>query len=150
MTKTNKSNILIIISIVVVAILGSIFVQLGMDWYDSLIKPNQWIPNIIIPVIWSIIYILFAVMLVKFKSHLTIANLTLLFLNGIFNILWCLTFFTLHLTFLGEIIIILNLILSIVLLLNLYRLENRFIFLSIYPIWLSLATSLNSALWILN
>ena len=40
-------------SIVVVAVLGSIFVNIGMAWFDSLRKPMQWIPN------FMAIYLLF-------------------------------------------------------------------------------------------
>jgi tryptophan-rich sensory protein len=55
--------ILVIVSILVVAVLGSIFVNLGMDWFNSLIRPSQWIPNIIIPIVWTVIYITFGIIL---------------------------------------------------------------------------------------
>ena len=61
MEKSNKTkNIIItIVSIIIVAILGSVFVNLGMDWFNFLTKPSQWIPNIIIPIMWTIIYLTF-------------------------------------------------------------------------------------------
>ena len=58
--------ILVIVSILVVAVLGSIFVNLGMDWFNSLIRPSQWIPNIIIPIVWTVIYITFGIILCYF------------------------------------------------------------------------------------
>ena len=62
-----KNNVLRIISvfasIILVAVLGSVFVNLGTDWFNGLIKPTQWIPNWVIPVVWTIIYITFAVVL---------------------------------------------------------------------------------------
>ena len=155
--ERNKKHIfeivVVILSIAIVAILGSVFVNLGMDWFSSLNKPEQWIPNIVIPIVWTIIYITFGVILSLWiiKSGLPKAVILWLIINGILNILWCLTIFTLHLTLIGNIVIILNLIASIVLFLNIFKHEKIYaIITSIYPIWLSLATSLNLAIWILN
>ena len=152
-----KNNFLRIISvvlpIVLVAVLGSVFVNLGMDWFNVLTKPGQWIPNWIIPVVWTIIYITFAVVLLIWSSKEEISKLTkgLLIANGILNILWCLVFFTLKLTFIGDIVIILNLIAGIVLWINIFNQKRNYAYwVSIYPIWLSIATTLNLALWILN
>ena len=145
--------IFIISSIAVVAVLGSVFVNLGMDWFNSLVKPSQWIPNIIIPIMWTIIYGTFGIVLSvwSYREDIPVRIIVLLIINGLLNVLWCLIFFTLKLTFVGNIIIILNLIASIILFINIYK-ENRTyaIVTSIYPIWLCLATSLNTALWILN
>ena len=53
--------------------------------------------------------------------------------------------------FVGNIVIIINLILGIILLINIYKQKQLYGFnLSIYPVWLSIATTLNLALWILN
>lgn len=145
--------IITIISIIVVATLGSIFVNLGTDWFNSLIKPTQWIPNILIPIVWTIIYLTFAVILTiwQLKEDLPRPVLYWLIINGILNILWCLIFFTLHLTFIGNIVIILNLIASFVLFIQIDKAKPLYaIITAIYPIWLSIATTLNLALWILN
>ena len=145
--------ILIWVSIIIVAILGSIFVNLGMDWFNSLEKPSEWIPNIVIPIVWTIIYITFAIILSIWanKTKIPKSIIILLILNGILNILWCLLFFTLNLLFIGNIAIILNLIFGYKLLFDINR-ENPLYawILSIYPTWLSIATTLNLALWILN
>lgn len=152
-----KNNVLRIISvvapIVLVAVLGSVFVNLGMDWFNGLTKPSQWIPNWVIPVVWTIIYITFAVVLLIWtnKESLKKSTLALLITNGILNILWCLVFFTLNLTFIGNIVIILNLIAGIALWVNIFLQKKNYAYwLSLYPIWLSIATTLNLALWILN
>ncbi len=152
-----KNNVLRIISvvapIVVVAVLGSVFVNLGMEWFNGLTKPSQWIPNWVIPVVWTVIYITFAVVLLVWSSKDQIPQSTkiLLIINGILNILWCLAFFTLKLTFVGDIVIILNLIASIALWVNIFIQRPFYSYwLTIYPIWLSIATTLNLAMWILN
>lgn len=140
-------------SIVVVAVLGSIFVNIGMTWFDSLRKPMQWIPNFIIPIVWTIIYALFAIigyLWIK-NDGLSIGIIILLALNGILNVLWCLLFFTLNLTFVGLIAIVINLIFGILLIVNIYNKNKAYGYaVMIYPIWLSIATCLNLAMWILN
>lgn len=142
-----------IISIVLVAVLGSVFVALGMDWFNSLNRPTQWIANIIIPIVWTIIYITFGIVLSIWLSRGSLPKSVVVWLiiNGVLNVLWCLLFFTLHLTFVGNIVIIINLISAIVLFLQIYKSNKWYaIATAIYPMWLCLATTLNLALWILN
>lgn len=136
-----------------VAGLGSIFVQIGMNNFNNLIKPNEWIPNFIIPIVWTIIYVISAVIIYMLLSkNLMTKKLSWLFgLNGLLNVIWCLVFFALGQKFLGLITIIINLILGFLLIIEL--LKNQKIYgwiLFIYPIWLCIATFLNCALWILN
>ena len=152
-----KNNVLrisgVVAPIVIVAVLGSVFVNFGMDWFNELIKPSQWIPNWVIPVVWTVIYLTFAVVLLIWsgKDEIPTDTKILLIANGILNILWCLVFFTLKLTFIGNIVIILNLIAGIVLWINIFLQKKNYAYwLSIYPIWLSVATTLNLAMWILN
>ena len=152
MSKT-KSQIISTILIILVAVLGSVFVNLGLDWFNSLTTPSQWLPNFVIPIVWSIIYLLAIICdislinQVKFSKQLAI----LFILNGILNVLWCLVFFTLNLTFLGLVVIIINLIMGWFLWVELIKTENLFAkLLLIYPIWLSIASCLNLCLWILN
>lgn len=153
MSKKIKYQILAVANIIIVAVLGSIFVNLGMEWFNSLIKPMQWIPNIIIPIVWTIIYITSAVIIILLikNNQMTVKSLGLFVLNGIFNILWCLAFFALHQTFIGLIVIIIKLILGWLLFNELSQLNNTYAYIIvIYPIWLSIATTLNLCLWILN
>ena len=145
--------IVVVLSIVLVAGLGTLFVNLGTAWFGTLVKPSNFIPDIVIPIVWSVIYLSFAIILCLWvkKKNLTTKTLFLLIINGIFNILWCLLFFTLNNTLLGLIAIIFNLILAWILILNINKQEKLYSYiLSIYPIWLCLATCLNLATWILN
>ena len=154
MGKSKVLNwILVIIPIAVVAGLGSVFVNLGMSWFNGLTKPTQWIPNIVIPIVWTIIYLAFTVILLLWQNKDTIPlkTIILLIVNGSLNVLWCLVFFTLNLTFIGNIIIVLNLIAGFWLWLDILKQKPIYGYvLTIYPVWLSIATTLNLALWILN
>ena len=149
-----KKNIIItIVSIVLVAVIGTIFAQIGMGWFEGLIKPTEWIPSFIIPIVWTIIYLLFAYVLIKWQSKkpLTKENIILLGINGVLNILWCLVFFTLNQLFLGKVVIVINALFGLRLYFEICKEDaNSGLIISIYPIWLCIATTLNIALWILN
>lgn len=149
-----KKNIIItLVSIVLVAVVGTIFTQIGMNWFDGLIKPREWIPSFIIPIVWTVIYLLFAYVLVKWQqtTPLTKENIIILVINGVLNVLWCLVFFTLNQLLIGNIIIIINALFAIRLLFEISKERAMYgLILSIYPIWLCVATSFNTALWILN
>ena len=148
-----KQTIISSVIIVLVAAVGSIFVAIGMNWFNSLIKPSQWIPNVIIPIVWTVIYLAFGVInfLWLKNGNMPKSTIILIIVNGVLNVLWCLVFFALKLTFVGDIVIIINLIAGIILWLDIYKTQKLYSYiLSIYPIWLSIATTLNLALWILN
>lgn len=153
MSKKLKFQILATILVVIVAVLGSVFVNIGMTWFNGLTKPTQWIPNIIIPIVWSIIYLLSIVYLwVAIANNRISKQLTIWFvINGILNVLWCLLFFAFNLTFVGLIAIVINLIAGWILFVNIIRERTVLSYLMIiYPVWLSIATTLNLCLWILN
>lgn len=145
--------ILVVASILIVAGLGSLFVNLGMNWFSQLQTPSQWIPNIVIPIVWTIIYVLFAIILsILYKDNLITKKTTILALiNGVLNVLWCLTFFTLEKLLLGNVVILINAFFATALLLNLVKIQKWYVnLLWIYTIWIYIATTLNLALWILN
>ena len=137
----------------VVAGVGSIFVSNGMQWMMGLVKPSEWVPNILIPIVWSVIYVATATTIYLWisRGNMPIHIVVLFIVNGVMNIVWCLLFFQLHLILVGLVAIIINLIVGIVLWIGVYR-ERRIsaYILSIYPLWLCIATTLNLALWILN
>lgn len=145
--------VLSILSVLVVATLGWVFVDIGMSWFDGLNKPSEWIPNIIIPLMWTFIYsvsVLYLIHLVR-KEKDNKRVIVLLIVNGILNVLWCLIFFALNSLLGGVIVIILNLIASVLLLREICKTSELFSYiLTVYPVWLSIATCLNLAVWILN
>lgn len=148
-----KGYIAIIGSILVVAGLGSLFVNLGMEFFDSLARPSEFVPSFVIPIVWTIIYGIFAVVLclIYSKQNFDLKTIILLAINGILNILWCLLFFTLQSTLLGVISIVLLLISAYLLVIDLTKYKEWYTYLTaLYPIWASCAICLNLALWILN
>ena len=122
------TTILSISAVILVAVLGTIFVNLGMDWFNSLTKPSEWIPNIVIPIVWTVIYVAFAVYLYFAIKNNRLDNETsiLLIVNGILNVLWCLVFFTLNSLLFGLIVIVVNLIFAIILIMTMHKKDMFF------------------------
>ena len=152
-----KENILkygnAILSVAIVSLLGSIFTSKGLAWLSSLNKPSEWLKDYVIPIVWSVIYSVFTIFLIYLinKKKFDKKIIVLLLLNGFFNVLWCLVYFTLKNILLGQIIIIINLVLSILLILKIFKIKKLWGYiLLIYPTWLTIATCLNLAIWILN
>ena len=144
---------IVVLAIALVAGLGSLFVNLGMDWFSTLNKPSRFVPSFVFGIVWSVIYITFAIIICLWirKEKLPKSTFILLIVNGVLNVLWCLLFFTLNNTILGLVAIVLNLIAAIILWINMFKFKPVYAYItSIYPIWISLATCLNLALWILN
>ena len=114
-------NILLTFGLVLlVAGLGTLFTQLGMPWFDSLLKPTEWIPDYVIPIVWTVIYICIAVVLFLWTQNEGVPGqvVVLFVINGLLNILWCLIFFTFNSLFLGMVFILLNLVFAIYLLMS--------------------------------
>ncbi len=142
-----------IAGVVLVAAMGSVFVGLGIKWFGGLNVPSQFVPSWVIPIIWTIIYILAGVILVGLiKSDKLSKNLRILFVvNGILNVLWCLTFFALKQTQLGNIVIVINAYFACYLVYALSKTNKVYAAMfTIHPIWVCIASTLNTCLWILN
>ena len=153
-SKNLIKNILLSFGLVlVVAGLGTLFTQIGMDWFDTLIKPSEWIPNYVIPIVWTVIYLTAGIVLFMWLQHDTMDKslATLFIINGILNIIWCLVFFTFNSLLLGLVVILINLVFAIYLVIQIDKYRPIYArALLIYPVWLLIATGLNLAVWILN
>jgi translocator protein len=147
-------NILIsFLPVLIVAVLGSVFTSLGMEWFNALNKPSEWLPNYIIPIVWSVIYLLASIILFIWNCNGGIPKgVNWLFaVNGLLNIFWCLSFFTLNQLFFGLVLILFNVVCASFLIIQIDKYRPQYSrFLLIYPIWLYIATTLNIAVWVLN
>lgn len=138
--------------VVLTAVVGNVFTSMGRDWYQNLNLPTQWVPDFVFPIMWSVIYTLIALAIVYliYNDEVTSTLFWLFALNACLNVLWCLAFFALQSTIWGQVIIICNLTLGIFLVLEIASIFPVAKVLWIYPLWLMVATSLNTAIWILN
>ena len=153
-TKNTLINIAIaVVFVIIVAVVSSIFTNASGPCYTTLAKPSEYPPNWIFPLTWSTIYVLFAIVIyLLLKNKQMNKKLIIVFsLNGLFQILWCLFYFTLEMLFLPLLIILATLTASLILIFKLKKINILYFYLLlIYPIWLSIASLLNIATWILN
>lgn len=156
--KKIKPNYFIIPFIVfLIATVGNYFTSLGLDsWYQELIKPD-WTPSgFFIGLVWTFLYLLVTfVVLVFFNRYQKEKNFRIiifLFLfNGLLNAFWSLLFFGLNqLFFAFAHINVLNL--TIILLIYLLWPISKKLSLALLPyfIWVTIASTLNYFIWILN
>ena len=146
-----KKYILPSIGIVLVSVVGSLFTNSGMDWFKMLNKPSEWIPSFVIPVMWTIIYLLYWIFMISNDYYLYPMITNLLVFNGFLNVVWCFIYFVINSLLGGVVVIIFNLIASIFLVIEIkkvYKVWGSILF--IYPLWLSIATILNVTTFILN
>lgn len=153
--STAKKCVLVAIGIIIVAVLGSVFTSLGQQWYSTLQRPSEWPPAFLFAVVWTVVYIITFFTLcntVKEQNSDVKKLIVLAIVNGVLNILWCLVFFTLQQLFLGVVIIVLNLAAAILLICEVKKQSKPlwYYLMLIYPIWVGIATTLNTAVWILN
>lgn len=153
MKTETKKIILAIVSVIAVAAFGSLFVALGQKWFQRLITPTQFVPDFVIPIVWTAIYGSCAVILALWIKSGGIPKdvLALFCVNGVLNVLWCLVFFTLKQTLLGTVVIVVNAYFGVYLIAAISKYKPLYAkILTLYPLWLLVATALNLCLWILN
>ena len=120
-----------------------------MTWYKTLKKPTEWLGSMVFVVVWSTIYSLFYIYCIR--NEYNNKTLNLLLINGILNVLWCLMYFVINTLLGGLIVIIVNLFLAVYLVFEIYKYNKIYGYiLSIYPLWIAIATTLNLATFILN
>ena len=153
-TKNLLINLLIaLLSVAVVGVVGRLLTDTNSAWFTALRKPSEFVPNVVFPVMWSIIYLCFAavVFLLLWRKEMDVCTLVTLVLTGVFQWLWSLVYFRLHSLLWGLIMLVVLAVLAIVLFTRLLKKDKLYAYiLAVYPMWLTLATFLNHALWTLN
>jgi tryptophan-rich sensory protein len=90
--------ILSVLFVAAVAALGSLFTNTTSEWYQGLVKPALQPPGLVFAIVWTILYTLIAISLslVAVRDDTPKQTLWLHAANGVLNVLWSYTFFTLH------------------------------------------------------
>ena len=153
----NKKKIIeaVLISLLAVAIVAGsalLFTDTNSTWYMMLKKPDLQPPAIVFPIVWSILYLLYAASLtLAILNNANKKTFVLFLILGALNILWCLFFFTFKLPIIALIIILLYLIASYLTIKELYPFSKWGALLLIpSTLWLLLATVLNYLIILLN
>lgn len=141
----------ILIPIIVGAIVG--FVTSSFIDYNYLVQPPLAPPSILFPIVWSILYVLMGVSYGILNSNsLVDSDINFIYYLQLFvNALWSILFFVLKWRFFAFLWIILLLVLVIIMIIRFYRKNKISGLLQItYLLWVTFATYLNFAIWLLN
>lgn len=145
----------ILISVLVTLVtLGCAFLFTDTEsyWYLSLNKPSFQPPGWVFGAAWGIVYTLFAVSLTFAQlKNVPAKNYVLYGLQAIFNVLWCLFFFTFYMPYSSLLIILAYIVATYLTIRNVYN-YSKIASLVLIPqiIWLLIATALNYAIIFLN
>ena len=126
-----------------------------VSWYPSLVKPAWTPPDMVFPVVWSLIYL--AMGIAAWLVWKTAARgqargpLSLFFLQLGLNVLWSFGFFGLRSPFLGlvDIVLLIGVVVTTTLTFSRISTIAGWLFLP-YILWLGYAAALNFAIWRLN
>lgn len=140
-----------------VGVLGAFFTTSAItDWYAYLNKPFFSPPNWIFGPVWTILYFLMGVSLylvlqngIGKKSNNTAIKFFMTQLG--LNFIWSPVFFGLRAPFLGLVTILVMWVLIVLTIRKFYKISKTASYLLIpYLIWVSFATILNAAIFLLN
>jgi len=153
-TKTLIINLVIaVMPVLIVGLVGRLLTDTNSTWFVALNKPTEFPPNVVFSIMWSVIYLCFAAVLFLLlqRKQMDLFTLVTLLLTGIFQWAWSLVYFRLHSLLLGLVMLVVLAALAAALFLALGKKDKLYLYiLAIYPMWLTLATFLNLALWTIN
>lgn len=151
----NSLLVFIVLCFSLEALAGYWTSQSVSTWYPKLIKPSWTPPGWIFGPVWTILYLLIAVVgwLLYREKHSPMRSKALLFYGCqlILNFLWSFLFFSLNSPILGLIdITLLSLMIMLTIVYSWPVRSLASLLLIPYLIWVIYASSLNAAIWILN
>ena len=124
-------------------------------WYPTLEKPAFNPPNYLFGPVWTVLYLLMGISLYLIvrqpASHKRTKALTMFSVQLILNFWWSILFFRFHLIGVALADIILLLIFIVLMIQSFFKVNNTAAHLQWpYLAWVSFATALNMAIWVLN
>ena len=156
---SKKKTILTYLTIIGITLLGaglsSIFVNLGMDEYNTLTKPPLSPPNILFPIAWTVFYLImsisFSYIYLNSDKYQRKAATKIYILQLAVNLLWPLFFFTLGLYFFSYLWLTLLIVLVISMIIIFYDASKPAALVNLgYLAWLIFASYLNLGVFSLN
>ena len=155
--EINWTSLIICIAIPLVAgtLSGLANVNSINNWYSTLNKPSFNPPNYLFGPVWTVLYILMGISLYLIvqttKSDLRTTALLIFGVQLLLNFSWSFAFFYFQSPIMALVIIIAMLIGIVLMILYFFKLSHTAAYLQIpYSLWVSFATVLNGAVWLLN
>lgn len=156
LTKFHKLLLSLAMTFIAAAIGGIFTIPSITNWYPTLQKPAFTPPNWVFGPVWTTLYFLMAVSFYlvwakKSKEKYFKGAAEIYFMQLVLNVLWSVVFFGFRNT-LGGLLVIIPLWTSIlVTIFKFYKVDKNAAYLLIpYILWVSIASSLNYLVWILN
>ena len=157
--KINKSRLKVYgIFILITAAVGglsALLTNMGMESYRQAVKPSLTPPEIVFPIVWSILFLLMSVSAARvwmtdnsrLRNHAVIVYAIQLF----FNFFWSVLFFNLQAYGLAFLWIIGLWLMILLMIIRFYRIDKPAGLLQIpYLLWVTFAACLSYAVWMLN
>lgn len=141
----------ILIPVIIGALIGLI-ISKSID-YNNLIKPILSPPNILFPIVWTILYILMGISYAILKSNSQVdSKINFIYYFQLFvNALWSIFFFSLKWRLFSFIWILLLDVLVIIMIIKFYNKNKTSGLLQIpYLLWILFASYLNLGVYLLN
>lgn len=147
-----------IISILIAESVGAVsafLTNLGMDRYRLAEKPVLTPPDIVFPIVWTILYALMGIssahIWLKAETRKRNQNILIYAVQLIFNFLWSILFFNLHAYGFAFFWLIALWLLILLMIIKFYQTDKIAGLLQIpYLLWVSFAGYLNFMVWMLN
>lgn len=141
-----------------VGAIGSLFTVAEISgWYATLTKPSFNPPNFIFGPVWTLLYFLMGIAFYDIwtkhtpKSSNWLGAVTFFLLQLVLNTLWSIVFFGMHEIGIALLIIVILLMMIVLCIISFARISRRAgILLVPYLLWVSFATILNAAIYVLN
>ena len=146
-----KKLIFIIVSTFLIGSLFTFFT--GTDIYNEIVKPPFAPPNIVFPIVWSVIYILISISLYLVLEEKKDNDLSLFYYSVqlFFNSTWTLIFFGFKNFFISFIWIMILIVCIIKMFIEFYQIKKSAGLLIIpYIVWSFIALYLNIGIYVLN
>lgn len=148
--KQNKNLFYIFLPLIIGIVVGLITQQ--SITYNTIIKPPLSPPNIIFPIVWTLIYLLMGISYFLIKKEKNTALETMIYYTQLFiNAMWSIIFFNLRWYFFSIIwIILLDILVAIMIYLFYKKNKISGYINTLYFVWLIFATYLTIGIYILN
>ncbi len=149
-----KGTVIAIVAVIAVAALGTFFTDAQSNWYLALNQPGFQVDSMVFPIVWTALYILIVLSLIRLINSGKIVDkkIWLMFsANGILNVLWSFSFFTLQSPIIAFFIVLLLVLQTVFLVRMVWETDAlSAVLLLPYLLWLVFAMFLNYAIVILN
>ena len=135
--------------------LSALLTNMGMDSYKAAEKPALTPPEIVFPIVWSILFILMAISAARIwltdNSRMRNRSMLLYGLQLCFNFLWSVLFFNFQAYGFSVLWLAVLCVLILLMIIQFYKSDKPAGLLQIpYLLWVSFALYLNFMVWMLN